>query len=283
MRKDFLFVLTVASFLFLFAGCSQTTPQKEDIISNQSDTSSNESINDSQKSQNTDDEFEDFDEMEDDDDEFGDFDDEIVENPEDEVYDPFEGYNRGMTDFNDGLYIYLLDPVASGYAYVVPEGGRRSVNNFLENLLFPVRFVNNVLQAKFSCAGTETLRFVINCTIGILGLFDPAEDWFGIKPCVEDFGQTLGFWGVGAGPHFVIPFLGPSNLRDMFSLYPDSFYDPISQIDPLERQVLFRAYKAVNYTSLHLGEYESLKRDAFDYYLFFRDAYEQHRKKLIEE
>ncbi|MBT4289515.1 MAG: VacJ family lipoprotein [Deltaproteobacteria bacterium] len=260
-----------------------TLPNETVPVSNESDEMGNDEFRDFNEEE---DEFSDVDELDEMGDEFGDLDslDEGIEdNQEDEIYDPFEGYNRTMTDLNDGLYLYILDPVASGYAYVVPEGGRKGVSNFIDNLFYPIRLVNNILQAKFYCAGKETLRFVINCTIGILGIFDPAEDWFGIEPCVEDFGQTLGFWGVGPGPHFVLPFLGPSNFRDMFSLYPDSFYDLIARIKPLERQVLFRAFKAVNTTSLHLGEYQLFKKDAYDYYLFFRDAYEQNRQKLIEE
>jgi phospholipid-binding lipoprotein MlaA len=318
MEKIFFTFLTITTLIFLF-GCSQTTPHQEKIVSGQE---KNESVEDQITTSQSDDiELEDInpenintaDELGDDEDlidasdeledefeeldESIDFDENDLEDLDasddsgdgnfgdigDDVYDPFESYNRGMTAFNDGLFLYLLDPVATGYSYVVPEGGRKSVNNFLNNLLYPVRLVNTVFQAKFACAGKETLRFTINCTIGILGLFDPAKDWFGIEACEEDFGQTLGFWGVGPGPHFVLPFFGPSNLRDMFSLYPDSFYDPIAQLKPLERQILVTGYKYVNKTSLHLGEYQAFKKDAYDYYLFFRDAYEQHRQKLIEE
>jgi phospholipid-binding lipoprotein MlaA len=216
-------------------------------------------------------------------DEFDDFEDEFETKPGEEVMDPFEGYNRFMTDFNDGVYVYLLDPVARGYEAVIPAGARRSVNNFFQNLMYPVRLVNNVMQAKFKQAGVETLRFVINTTVGLLGLFDPAEAWFDLEPYPEDFGQTLGFWGVGAGPHVVLPFLGPSNLRDTISLYPDWQLDPISTVDSMEAQLGIRIYDTVNETSLHIGEYESLKKDAVDFYLFLRDAYEQNRIKKIEE
>ena len=312
MEKFFFTVLLIISSV-IFMGCSQKSSgtnkvsvgQITSLLNNnqgnsmlaQDNENSNKNMPESKASNDidddefsdldqNDDEFGELDSLDEDDDEFGELDGldgEFENNPEDEVYDPFEEYNRAMTDLNDGLFLYLLDPVASGYAYVVPEDGRKGVSNFIKNLFYPIRLVNNILQAKFSCAGKETLRFVINCAIGVLGIFDPAEDWFGIEPCVEDFGQTLGFWGVGPGPHFVLPFFGPSNLRDTFSMYPDSFYDTIARIDPLERQVLFRAFKAVNTTSLHLGEYQTFKKDAYDYYLFFRDAYEQNRQKLIEE
>ncbi len=215
--------------------------------------------------------------------EFDDFEEEFTLAPGEEVIDPFEGYNRFMTDFNDLVYLYMLDPVARGYRFVIPEGARRSVNKFFHNLLYPVRVVNNMFQAKFQRSGTETMRFLINTTIGILGFFDPAKEWFGLEPYEEDFGQTLGFWGVGSGPHFVLPFLGPSNLRDTISLYPDWETDPVLSLDPVQVRWGVRIYEELNDTSLHIGEYESFKKGAVDWYLFLRDAYEQNRTKKIKE
>ena len=223
------------------------------------------------------------DEWDDEEDEFDDFEEEFAQSPGEEILDPFEGYNRFMTAVNDGLIVYVLDPVARGYRYVAPEGARRGVNRFFHNLLYPVRLVGNVLQAKFKRSGVETARFAINTTIGILGLFDPAKEWFGLEPYEEDFGQALGFWGVGAGPHIVLPILGPSNMRDTFSLYPDWQIDPVAEVEPLEAEIGVRAFQAVNKYSLRIEEYESVKKDAVDLYLFLRDGYEQIRKKEIEE
>ena len=200
-----------------------------------------------------------------------------------ELYDPFSGYNRAMTSFNDGVYVYLFDPAARGYRYVVPEIGRRGVSNFFQNLLFPLRFVNNLLQAEFLDAGEEFLRFCINTTIGILGIWDPAEDWFGLEAHDEDFGQTLAVWGVGTGPHIVLPFLGPSNLRDLSGEVPDYYLDPLRFVDPKKYEYGLRVYDIVNDTSLHIGEYENLKKDAFDLYPFLRDVYEQNRQKKVLE
>lgn len=216
-------------------------------------------------------------------DDFGGFDDFEEEFSKAETYDPLEGYNRFMTDFNDGLYIYLLDPVARGYRYVLPKSGRRAVERFIDNVLFPVRFSGSILQAKFDCAGIETTRFIINTTIGLLGFFDPAKAWLNLKGCNEDIGQAIGYWDVGPGPHVVLPFFGPSNLRDALAMYPESYVDPISQMRPFVRYAGATAYKAVNYTSLHIGEYESFKRDAVDFYILVRDAYEQLRKNKIKE
>ena len=225
------------------------------------------------------------------------FDDEFDDPAEQEVFDPLSGYNRVMTGFNDWFYTWVLDPTARGYRWVVPEGGRRAVGRFFKNLLFPVRFVNNALQAKFKNTGEETGRFVINSTVGLFGFFDPAKSWFGLERHQEDFGQTLGHYGVGGGFHLVLPLLGPSNLRDSLSLYPDFLADPTNSKFVVRREngghVLYgdselapigtKAVEVVNYTSLHIGEYENLKKDALDLYPFLREVYEQNRNKNIAE
>ena len=208
---------------------------------------------------------------------------EFAEKEPEEVSDPFSGYNRGMTAFNDKLYTWVLDPVAKGFRFVLPEYSRRGIANFFHNLLYPLRLINNLLQAKFANSGEETLRFVTNTTVGVFGLWDPAKDWFGLEAHDEDFGQTLGYWGVGAGPHIVLPFLGPSNLRDMFSLVPDFYLDPVAYLDDRDDRLGVFAFRQVNNTSLHIGEYENLKRDALDLYPFLRDVYEQNRNKKILE
>ena len=235
------------------------------------------------------------------DEEFDDgFEDEF-ENAEEEIFDPLSGYNSLMTEFNDGFYVYVLDPVARGYRWIMPDPARRGVKNFFHNLLFPIRFVNNALQLKPINAGEEMFRFIINSTVGIFGIWDPAKEWFGLEAHEEDFGQTLGYYGVGGGFHIVLPFLGPSNLRDMFSLYPDMQMDPVYYVDNrpynfpmkegeylgLSRQTIQQTnllmFKTVNRESLRIGQYENLKKDAIELYPFLRDVYEQNRAKLIEE
>ena len=223
------------------------------------------------------------DEEDEDDEDFDGFEEEFGQTMDAKISDPFEGYNRIMTSFNDGFYIYVFDPVARAYRFIIPEFGRRRIANFSQNLLFPVRFINNVLQAKFLNAGEELLRFCINSTLGIFGLWDPAKEWFGLEAHEEDFGQTLGYWGVGPGPHIVLPILGPSNLRDMFSIGPDYYLDPKRFIDPSRKELAVRVFDEVNDTSLHIGEYENLKKDAIDLYPFLRDVYEQNRRKKILE
>jgi phospholipid-binding lipoprotein MlaA len=205
------------------------------------------------------------------------------------IYDPLEGYNRWMTNFNDKVYLYALDPVARGYSAVVPQPVRIGLSNVINNLKFPLYFSNNLLQLKVDGSARELARFMINSTIGLLGLIDIAKE-VGIKPAREDFGQTLGYWGVGSGFHLVLPFLGPSNLRDTLALGADWAASPLSytggsyQIpDNALEAAGIKAGEMVNATSLHLGEYQSLKKDALDWYGFLKNTYEEKRKKEIDE
>ena len=159
---------------------------------------------------------------------FDDFDNEFAKTEEKHPFDPLSGYNRVMTTFNDKLYINVLNPVATGYSNTLPQSFRISVSNFFDNLLFPIRFVNNLLQFKFQNCTEELGRFVVNTIWGLGGFMDPASSELGWKAHNEDFGQTLGFYGVGEGFHVVLPFLGPSNLRDMVGLVADGYVSPIS-------------------------------------------------------
>ena len=146
-------------------------------------TVSSETVPDTSSETETDEEEDGFDaEFED---EFGD--------AEKEVFDPLSGYNIVMTNFNDGFYIFVLDPVARGYRWVLPYTVRRGVKSFFHNLLFPLRFVNNALQLKVKNAGEEFLRFSINSTIGILGFWDPAKEWFGLEAMKKILDRHLDF------------------------------------------------------------------------------------------
>ncbi|MCK4776942.1 MAG: VacJ family lipoprotein, partial [Actinomycetia bacterium] len=127
--------------------------------------------------------------------------------------------------------------------------------------------------------------------VGIFGLFDPAKTNYGFEPHEEDFGQTLGFYGVGSGPHIVLPLLGPSNLRDTVSLYPDALLSPIDYTerdywtltDTSAELLAVKSLEKINYTSLYMDKYDKLKEDAVDLYPYLRDVYEQYRDKQIEE
>lgn len=221
-----------------------------------------------------------------------DFDSEFSTKKE-EIFDPLSGYNRLMTTFNDKVFMNVLNPISKGYAYVVPQTARIGIDNFFENIMFPVRFTNNLLQLKFQNSGEELGRFLINTLWGLGGFMDPATKELNMKAHKEDFGQTLGFYGVGEGFHVVIPFLGPSNLRDIAGLATDSYVSALSTMgdsdlkykipNNFEEQIGIKTFDVINSTSLRLGQYESLKKDALDLYPFLRDIYTQARKKQIEE
>jgi phospholipid-binding lipoprotein MlaA len=196
------------------------------------------------------------------------------------ISDPLEGVNRGIFWFNDKLYVYFLKPIARGYR-IVPRPARNSISNFFSNLSSPIRIINSALQLKLADAGRETTRLFINTTIGLGGLFDPADAWGKIPKKDEDFGQTLGTYHVGQGPYLVLPFLGPSSLRDAGGLVVDTAFDPftnyLSRNWSLIDRVELKAGMAINYLSLDDDSYEKVKRDSLDPYLFMRAAYAQYR------
>lgn len=199
------------------------------------------------------------------------------------VADPIEPVNRAIFTFNDKAYYWFFKPVAKGYNVVVPQGVRVAVRNFFSNIGTPVRVANNLLQGKFRATGTELLRFTINSTIGMAGLFDPAHDGFHLEKKDADLGQTLGRYGLGQGMYLVLPFLGPTTLRDGAGQAGDLFLDPVSYITPTEASVEVNAYKRENGLSLRIGEYEDLTGSALDPYVAVRDAYAQHRAGKVRE
>ncbi len=199
------------------------------------------------------------------------------------VADPLYYWNKAMFHFNDKLYFWLLKPVAQGYRYVVPETARIGVKNFFYNIGFPVRFTGSLLQAKGKDALNELFRFCLNTTMGFLGFMDPASDFPELNPTKEDLGQAFGRWGIGKGPYIVWPFLGPSTLRDSVGLVGEFFLDPVTYVEPVEAVLAIDAGKAVNHTSLTIGDYEALKKAALDPYAALRDAYVQDREKAVAD
>ena len=205
--------------------------------------------------------------------------------------DPLSGYNRAMTKFNDSFYIDILEPTAKAYRFIIPKPIRKGLENVFDNLMYPMRLLNNLLQLKFKNSYLETQRFLLNSTIGVVGLVDVANDNFHIKQHQEDFGQTLGYYGVKSGFHIVWPFLGPSNLRDSVGLITDTIINPMTYmgergynlLDSSEESLGVTIGNTINHTSLHIGEYEKLKKDAIDLYPFLKNIYEQRRKKEISE
>lgn len=230
--------------------------------------------------------------------------DEALDDEEDEAFDeefeetfaaiadPLQPFNRFMFEVNDKLYFYLLKPVAQVYEYVLPEPVRVSVRNVISNLRTPVRLVNCLLQGKFEGAAIEFSRFMVNTTAGILGLFDLAKTYHHLNKQDEDFGQTLGFYGVGDGFYIIWPVLGPSSIRDTVGMAADYFASPHVYINP-DRELMgivdvnstlpnvLSATDIVNETSLSIGKYEEFKESSIDPYISMRNAYIENRKNKI--
>ncbi len=200
------------------------------------------------------------------------------------IADPIAPWNKAMYHFNDKLYFWALKPVAQGYSAVVPEDMRISFSNFFSNLTTPIRFVSSLLQLKVKDAGNELIRLVYNSTAGIGGLADVAKTDLGISRKDEDLGQTFGKYGIGQGFYIVWPILGPSSLRDSVGTVGDWFLDPVTYVNPFFFDSLaIRTFDKVNTVSLHIGDYEDLKKSAIDPYVSLRNAYIQYRKKKVEE
>lgn len=197
--------------------------------------------------------------------------------------DPLTHYNRFMFGINDKIYVYFLRPVSKGYGYVVPEDARVCIYNAFNNINTPVRLINSLLQAKFQDASNEFQRFCLNTIYGVGGLFDPAKNIWGITIKDEDFGQTLGNYKLGHGFYFVIPVLGPSSLRDGAGFVVDTFFDPINYFMNFGTRIGISAGEEVNDISLHGDEYDSLRKEAPDFYLFIKDSYAQHRAAKVRK
>jgi phospholipid-binding lipoprotein MlaA len=138
-----------------------------------------------------------------------------------ENYDPWEGFNRGVYKFNYGFDKYVFLPIVRGYEFITPAPARKGITNFFNNLFEITNFINNLLQGKAEGCVNSVFRFAFNSTLGLGGLLDPATE-MGFPEWKEDFGQTLGVWGLGPGPYLVLPILGPSTLRDTGGLVVDA-------------------------------------------------------------
>ncbi|MEW6719039.1 MAG: VacJ family lipoprotein [Thermodesulfobacteriota bacterium] len=199
------------------------------------------------------------------------------------IADPIEPINRALFVFNDKAYYWVFKPVAEGYDYVVGEDFRISIRNFFSNLATPIRFANHLLQGELRASGTELIRFALNSTTGILGLFDTARDNWGFEKKDADLGQTLGKYGLGNGFYIVWPLLGPSTLRDTAGYFGDSILDPVSYVQPAGASIGVKGYREENNLSLRIGVYEELTGAAVDPYVAVRDAYVQSRAKAVRK
>jgi phospholipid-binding lipoprotein MlaA len=195
--------------------------------------------------------------------------------------DPLRPFNRAMFDFNDWMDEHALEPAARGWDFVVPRPVQRSVSNFYDNLLFPIRFANDVLQGEIDPAVVILSRFTVNTTVGLAGLFDVATE-MGLPAHRANFGQTMGKWGIPPGPYLVLPLLGSSDVRDTVGLVVDGYLGVVTFFVDVPILIGSTAVNAVNRRSLALGQVESARSASLDLYSAARDAYFQQREDLVK-
>jgi phospholipid-binding lipoprotein MlaA len=195
--------------------------------------------------------------------------------------DPWESWNRGVYRVNDKLDRAIAKPVARTYVRFVPHPIRTGVSNFFANLNTPTVMINDALQGKFLAAGTDLGRFLLNSTLGVGGILDPATS-AGLDKNDEDFGQTLGHWGVHAGPFVEVPILGPSDVRDLPSKVVDSYTNPQQYVRNSSVKYGLYGMQLVNRRTALLPLDETLQH-VYDPYAFVRDAYLQRRAYLISD
>ena len=190
--------------------------------------------------------------------------------------DPLEPYNRSMTTFNENVDKAVLKPVATAYRDVTPQPLRTGVTNFFPNLGDAWSFVNNMLQFKGREAFDSLVRLSVNTVFGLGGVLDVASE-AGIDRHKQDFGLTLGRWGVGTGPYLVLPILGPSTVRDAVALPVDFYGNPVSYVDPVSARNSLYGLRIINTRANLLGTTSVIETAALDRYSFTRDAYLQLR------
>ena len=200
------------------------------------------------------------------------------------IHDPWEPMNAKVFSFNMHVDRFVLKPMATGYAWLLPDPVEQAIGRAISNIRFVPRTVNDLLQWKWKNAGIEVGRFVINSTVGIAGLFDVAGDHLDLKPVpAEDFGQTLAVHGVQPGAYLVLPFLPPTTVRDGIGLVGDVLLDPLNYFLPFIPQVSVRATEIVNERSQNLERYEGVEVATLDMYGAVREAYAQKRSQAIRE
>jgi phospholipid-binding lipoprotein MlaA len=201
--------------------------------------------------------------------------------------DPLEPMNRYFFDLNQKLDRHAALPAATFYTDAVPQPARVSVHNFLDNLGGPVNVVNDLLELQINNAGKAAARFLVNTTIGVAGIFDIATDW-GFPARDRDFGETLGTYGVPQGPYLVLPFRGPTTVRDLGGNYIDGFFSPLYywHVNYTGKQyvgLVKSTIGSMDNRSRNIITYRDIERASVDFYATMRDYYRQRRQRLIED
>lgn len=194
--------------------------------------------------------------------------------------DPFEPFNRGVYQFNETVDKAIIKPAAKGYNAVMPVPGKMMVSNFFSNLNDVIVTINDLLQLKIVNAVADGGRILVNSTIGIYGLVDVASQ-VGLEKHNEDFGQTLGYWGIGSGPYLVIPFFGPSSIRDGLGLYADIRTGVLRRVSPVDTRNQLYTTNLLSRRAELLEKEKVLEEAMIDRYSFVRDGYLQRRRSLI--
>ncbi|CAN1600126.1 MULTISPECIES: VacJ family lipoprotein [unclassified Pseudomonas] len=193
--------------------------------------------------------------------------------------DPWESINRPIFTFNDTVDTYALKPLAQGYQYVTPQFLEDGIHNMFRNIGDVGNLANDLLQAKPAAAGVDTARLIFNTTFGLLGFFDVGTK-MGLQRSDEDFGQTLGYWGVGSGPYVMLPLLGPSTLRDAPAKFVDNYTTPYPYIDDVSvRNSIF----GLNVVDTRASLLSAEKLVSGDKYVFIRNAYLQNREFKVKD
>ncbi len=192
-------------------------------------------------------------------------------------YDPLESMNRGIFVFNRALDEMFFKPAARLYINIVPEGGRVAVTNVINNLKTPVTLANNVLQGEKDRAQATIARFMVNTVLGFGGIADVATD-LGVPRHSEDFGQTAATYGVGGGPYLMLPFFGPSNVRDALGKFVDRFLDPLEYALENEASFARSGVEGVDQRARFLDVSEAMEKTSIDYYASIRSVFSQNRQ-----
>ncbi len=204
-----------------------------------------------------------------------------------EIADPLKGLNQAIFGFNDTVYKNIFQPFTRQYVRVIPKEARKGVGNFFNNLEYPVRLTGNLLQFRLGRASQETGKFFINTTAGMAGFMNAAQEFEGLQPPKEDIGQAFGAWGFNHGFYFVLPFLGPTSLRDFVGRIGGNYVDPISepwtQVDDSTDRLILTAVDTVNDLPEIIDVYNSITGSAIDPYTAVRDGYAQLRAAQVAE
>lgn len=193
--------------------------------------------------------------------------------------DPWEGFNRVVFKFNDTLDTYALKPIAQGYQFITPPFLEDGIHNMYRNVGDVRNLANNVLQVKPHAAGVDTARLLMNTIIGVGGFFDVGTK-MGLQRNDEDFGQTLGYWGLSSGPYLVLPLLGPSTVRDALGIYPDSYAEPYRYMHDVSARNTVAGMKIIDARANLLSAEKLITGDK---YIFIRNAYLQSREFKVKD